>query len=76
MLEWEQRVNQEGRVVYALRLPEKYSFDLSGIVDYVLAKPRFKAINKFPDVEVQWFYDLQPAKEYLITKITLWLLDR
>ena len=75
-IEWTKVNNPQGRVVYQMRIPDKYSFVVSGIIDYDPAKPRFKAVAKFPDVQVQWFDGLDEAQEFLIARYFEWVLSK
>lgn len=75
-IQWVVVDNASGRRVYQMRIPEKYTFVVSGIIDYDPARPRFKAVAKFPDIHVEWFDSLEDAKSFLIAEYANWILSK
>ena len=78
-VEWEQSLNEDGRVVYKLRVPSKYSAEtnLGGVVDYTnFRSPRYKAIRIWPSVLAEWFHTLPAAKDFLIAELAAWEMNK
>lgn len=75
-IEWVEVLNDQGRRVYQMRIPEKFSFTISGVIDYDPARPRFKAVAKFPNIHVEWFNELQEAKDFLTVEYVKWMMSQ
>lgn len=77
-VQWECSTNNDGRVVYKLRVPARYSLsaNLGGVVDYDPKSPRYKAIRIYPYVLAEWFYTLPEAKQFLVTELVTWELSK
>lgn len=75
-IQWYIVENDSGRRVYQMRIPEKYAFVISGIIDYDPARPRFKAVAKFPDIHVEWYDTLEDAKDFLVAEYARWVLSK
>lgn len=73
-IEWEMRVSDEGRTIYALRTP-LFSFPVGGVTDFWPSRPRYRIHVVVPPT-TEWADDLDEAKGRLISLFCTFLLNR
>lgn len=71
---WETRVNDDGRRVYAMKV-KGYRIAVGAVIDYSPGTPPYK-INMVYPMTTEWEFDLEAAKERVVSLFFLWLMNR